>query len=796
MFKNLSPRAGWLVPLLIAGLLGCVHGAAVKPVQLSPASQALSSEAGTVAAIATEEDYFEAKLLYQALPENAPEHVRLRGKLLDYLLGPIAALDAERLRKDPSILGNEDDFERLADSFRDAIESFPPSSLWAAGGPPISERERGLLRGSAKLLMAAHSPRGNELPVATALFVLMSIDPANREWPSRLDQLFSWLDSGSQLSGGPQGPRRLASPTDVLESVAAVWPAPEVLDRLAKLLFARQDKVTNILRRPIGSGEGARGLLSELLIDTESLSNMAVSAASLYVRCGQFARAAEVAARFADKPGDDPDFRQLVQATASPQAKAADFLALARRFLPRAELLRGTSTDRIDPATAMGVLRRGLAFSSGESDMLLLAARVARLLSEPLLSLRYLDEAAAALAARKAGADVLGDLAAERMELAFLRLKMHIDPDRIAQAEREAESLRKQFAEARARYGASRFKLDEPDIDFVMAGGMVDAGQVEKAAPLLLRARRNSDASVDVTRQLANLAIKRGEPRQAIALLRQTLDFRERNAPPEDTLPYVEGQARLSFILGNAYEVTANREDARKAWAAAARGWERLMLEQIRRKNVSSSAEATFEVGRLYYLLGRREDGLRKFDEAIAQDDERDQSYLDSIAFLVQRGESDAALDIFRRALAKPGRSVSEYVKVYASLWILDLTRRSANTPDAGATAYLRGIAGRKILLRPPRAAAWYTELARYATGQLDYAALLAKADTAGKRAEAYFYEAMRRLSNGQSDEAHALWSKVMETKMMSFFEFEMASRYLRTGAPARPEAAEQKETI
>jgi tetratricopeptide (TPR) repeat protein len=220
------------------------------------------------------------------------------------------------------------------------------------------------------------------------------------------------------------------------------------------------------------------------------------------------------------------------------------------------------------------------------------------------------------------------------------------------------------------------------------------------------------------------------------------------------------------------------------------------MLEQMRRKNLSYSAEATLEVGRLYYLLGRRTEGLRKFDEAIAQDEDRDQSYLDSIAFLVQRGESEAALDIYRRALAKSTRAVSEYVKVYASMWILDLTRRSASAPDAGAMAYLRTIATRKILLRPPRAAAWYTELARYAVGQIDYATLLAKADSSGKRAEAYFYEAMRRLSNGQHQEAHALWSKVVETKMMSFFEFEMASRYLRTGAPARPEAAEKDETI
>jgi tetratricopeptide (TPR) repeat protein len=794
--SSLSRRVGPLAALVFVGLAGCAHGLTPKPVPLSAASQALTDEAVAVAPVTNEEDYIEARLLYQALPASSPEQPRLRAKLLDYLLGPIATLDAERLRKNPALLGNEDDFERLADSFHDALETFAPEEMWTPGGPRVSPGERTLLVASAKLLVAAHSPRGNELPVAMGLFVLQALDGNTPDWAARLSQLFSWLDAGAQLAAGAQGPRHLSSPNDILESVAAVWPSPPVLDQLSSLVFARQERVAGILRRPLGSGEGARGLLSELLIDTESLSNLAVAAASFYVRCGQFARASAIAGRLAEKPGDDPEFRQLVAAAAAPGAKAADYLALARRFLPRGDLFHGTSTDRLDPATALGVLRQGLGVYPTDTELLLAAARVARLVAAPLLSLRYLDEGTAALVAQKANADTIAELTAERMELAFLRLKMHIDPDRMAAAEREAESLRRQFGEARRRFGGGRIKLDDNDIDSALASGLVDAGQIDKATPLLERASRATEPSVEVTRQQANLALKRGQPQQAINLLRNALSVRERNAPAEDTLPYVEGQARLSFLLGNAHDVTAHPDDARKAWAAAARGWERLMLEQIRRKNLSSSAEATFEVGRLYYLLGRRDEGVRKFDEAIAQDEDRDQSYLDAIAFLVQRGESDAALDIFRRALARPGRGISEYVKVYASLWIVDLTQRSANAADPGALAYLRGIAGRKVALRPPRAAAWYTELARYATGQLDYAGLLAKADTPGKRAEAYFYEAMRRLSQGQSEAAHALWSKVMETKMLSFFEFEMASRYLRTGAPARPETADKSPTI
>ena len=157
------------------------------------------------------------------------------------------------------------------------------------------------------------------------------------------------------------------------------------------------------------------------------------------------------------------------------------------------------------------------------------------------------------------------------------------------------------------------------------------------------------------------------------------------------------------------------------------------------------------------------------------------------IAFLVQQGETDAALGIYHRALSRPGRAVSEYVKVYTSLWVLDLSRRTSKMSDQKADAFLRTLDRRHGDLRPRRGAAWYHLLARYAVGQLSYEKMLAAADTTGKRAEIYFYEGMRRLADGKSDDAHALWQKVIDTRMFSFFEFDMASRYLRVGAPTAP---------
>jgi tetratricopeptide (TPR) repeat protein len=382
------------------------------------------------------------------------------------------------------------------------------------------------------------------------------------------------------------------------------------------------------------------------------------------------------------------------------------------------------------------------------------------------------------------------------MELAFLRLKSRIDPDRMQPVLPNAEMLRNQLRQSQQRFGSKRLKLGEADVDLAVARGLVDAGKLEEAEPLLLRAQQEDAGDAEVTLQIANLDLKRGRPEQAARLLRKAFDTRQREAPAEETVSFVEGQSRLAYTLGVAYEMNGNMDDARKAWRSAARGWERLMIEQLRRKNLGSSAGTIFEVGRLYYLLGRREDGLRKFDEAIEQDEARDQSYIDAIAFLVQRGDAEPALDIYRRAISKSSRVVSEYVKVYASLWILDITRRRADAPDAAALSYLRALDARQIELRPPRASAWYRQLVRYALGRISYDRLLAMADTPGKRAEIFFYQAMRLLAEGKSNEAHALWSKVIDTKMASFFEYEMASRYLRVGAPTQPGTSDSGEAI
>ncbi|HUS68762.1 MAG TPA: hypothetical protein VMZ28_29705, partial [Kofleriaceae bacterium] len=121
---------------------------------------------------------------------------------------------------------------------------------------------------------------------------------------------------------------------------------------------------------------------------------------------------------------------------------------------------------------------------------------------------------------------------------------------------------------------------------------------------------------------------------------------------------------------------------------------------------------------------------------------------------------------------------VTDYLKVYCSLWIIDLARRAKQPEDPLAQAFLKSTDGTK----------WYDSLARWATGREGEAVLTARADTPARKAEWAFYRAMRAHAEGKPDDARILWKQVIDTDMMAFFEYDMAAFYLKLGAaPAQP---------
>jgi tetratricopeptide (TPR) repeat protein len=788
--STILARPAAALALLAVGLAACGH---LGPAAPAGPGQKLAGEASRIGRVAYEDDFQEARLVLQALPQGTPERRALRENLLHYLLDPVLALKPEALRHEASATESDDVTDRIFDSFHDALDLYEGGE--AAGAPAtLSTTERTLLDGAARLVVAIFSPQGADQQVTLATAVLATLEAGGAEateWNDRLDQIVKWTDEASNAADASF--KRAPGAIEALESALGDWPAAPVVTRLDRLYVDRQKAFAEALRRPVAGGsDNARRALGELLMEHgDDVQRAVLNFTVLYLRGDSVAHAAARIAKLAGDAGDDPDLRALLDAAAKPKATSADFLALARRFLPRVELLGGTSTDAADPIVAQRVLEAGLARTPGDTELLVLSAHVARALSSYFLAIRRLEEAAALLDKTTPPAtEMQARVSSELMELYFLRLRLRLDPERDPPAFGEADVVRQQFAAARQRFKNTELKLRDADIDFEVGRSYVNMGQIDRAEPAFLRARDEGEPVAEVTTELSNLALKRGDAVRAARILRDgigTIREQAEKANQPDTIGSVEGRARLERLLGEASDVAGAHDDADAAWRESLLGWERLMIEHIRRKNLTASAEATVEVGRLLYQLGRHAEALQKFDEAIEQDNDRDQSYIDTVAFLVQNGETDAAVSIYRRALARPSRAVSEYVKVYTSMWILDLTRRSSKTPDTVAETYLRTLDQRHGELRPHRGAGWYHVLARWATGKMTYEQALAAADTVGKRAEIYFYEGMRRLGDGKTDDAQQLWKKVIDTRMFSFFEFDMASRYLRLGAPTSP---------
>jgi tetratricopeptide (TPR) repeat protein len=780
--------------LLLAGTAAsCAHGRAAVPDAPGMRFQVAANHVGSVQ---YEDEMVEARLVFQALPPGSSERGPLRFKLSQYLLQPLSGLDAEHIRQEARDLGSTDVLERVFESLRDASNLYEPSDLWA--NPPTISREEGqLLARAARLVLSLFSPRGAEAQSALALAVLIAVEPGTREWSDRLDKLLSWTDEAG--FSGESGPRRALTAVDLLQSVLGDWPAPGVADRLTRLYVERQRHFSSILKKPLPGGEEARKALGDLLLaQGDEMQRSVLSIAATYLRCGRLDRAASETAPLGDKPGDEPELRALIAAAVEPTAGPDATLRLARRFLPRVDLLGGSATDSPDLMVAFRVLQIGLQRTPDHPEMLILSAEIAKLISAPFLAIRQLEEAEQLLE-RNPGTtgDLLARISAELLDLYFLRLRLALDPERASlPSSDEVNRMRQRSSDARRRFQGTEIHVKDAQIDFELARSYVNAGLIDRAEPLFLRAQgEDPEANPEITAEFANLILRRGNPQQASKILRDGLTALRTTPHSSETIGGVEGQSRLERLLGDALDIGGDRSGAEQAWRSSVAGWERLMIEHLHRKNYSRSAEATFEIGRVLYTLGRHSDGIQKFEEAIEQDTDRDQSYIDAIAFLVQNGEVDAVLDIYRRALSRPDRSVSEYVKVYASLWVLDLTRRTQKISDPTAEAFLRTLDLRHSEIRPQRGAAWYRQLAAFAIGRIDYARLLAAANTPGKRAEVYFYRAMQLLADGKSDEAHEMWRKVLETRMVSFFEFEMASRYLRTGAPTVPPASSRPST-
>lgn len=764
--------------------------------------------------IGSTEDAEAAARALDYLAENDPARAGLRREILRfYLQRTSESLDRE--------LG-DDAFE----SFSAALRLFDAREL---GRADLAAQAPGL-QSAAQRIDRAFRRRGSHEQVITALAVQMTLAPADPAPRQRLVELGRWLSGEPTTTStppsdrvlvpiGPSGPepapegqsarsrdrkrrrdktseppRAAASPAPSdpvpdhllavvrepsaallrdLEAAFRLWPAPALVTELGAL-YRREAAQPGSGNIDLGQLRGPRDLVNFSLRQRSPLNAPAFKLTRLYLRVGRPDEALAAVQRLTPRTQQDKLLVGLLQGAFKPGAAPLDAVRLA--------VTLAQNPDDLEPAlrTCEDLGRReptlivahqcttDLAIQAGRKGLALRAAEQARVqkpgergLWERVLRL-YQDRLS----------DLTIDEAPRDLNAALAFIESYVDRMRRA-FPGDAQDLGLQLALTLAEVGR----------------GDYNHGRIDQAIQSLQRSIQ-SEPSAAALEQLGLIYLKRGQGGEALSALERARALQQADRRLEPLLK-LYFKARVGRLLAEALDLQAQadkgrgadlREQALDLRQKTLKDWEQVLaVEQILPER---RAEAELERGKVLYQLGERDEALKAFQQAIdtVPEDERSrdsgQVYADSIAFLVQHGELTEAQAAYRRALGRA--RVVEYLKVYCSLWINDLALRAGQPEDPLALAYLRSVQGGK----------WYAELARWAVGKheaADDAALLQRADTVGKKAEANFYLGLARLRAGQRPQADELFKKVLASDMMAFFEYEMASNYLRRGAPVRP---------
>ncbi|HEX6838681.1 MAG TPA: tetratricopeptide repeat protein, partial [Polyangia bacterium] len=610
------------------------------------------------------------------------------------------------------------------------------------------------LRDAAVRIEQAFKKRGAHEEVLVALALEAKLAPGDTSVRDRYNEVTAWMRAGgateSEMGMTLDGRGRVI---EDLETVSRLWPSPFVVDELTRLYFERHD--AGVASDPLGLGRRPRGRGNDLraLLQAGPRPSTAYDLTRLYLRIDKPDEAvAKMSLIKTPQPGDE-QIRKLIEHWASKQATPGDAINVAG--------LLAQGHDDADVAERVCVDATARFPSAPEPH--LCAGQIAMARDQLVVAMREFE---AARQAQPTNREIWQQLA-RLWEQRLFALVSTENPD-FSQVEPALKKVEEFHAAAQKQFPGETIHPTMAGALFQVGRGYFNAGRMDKAMDYLERSVA-TEPSATALEQMGQIKLKKGDGKSAIALFERAIAV-----PKSERVEEVYWRAKIRRELADAEETAGEASAAETSRKAALADWDQ--LAQIGTLSTDGKAESGMERAKLWYQLGDRDQSIANFEAASDAAPDRGVTYADVIAFLVPRGELDEALDAYHRALGR--NEVTEYLKVYCSLWIVDLAKRAKAPADPLASSYLSSTDGGK----------WYDDLARWATGRETEQQLMARVDTPAKKAESSYYRAMRAVESGDNDTAKKLWKEVVDTDMMAFFEYDMAQMFLHMGyAPSKP---------
>jgi tetratricopeptide (TPR) repeat protein len=658
---------------------------------------------------------------YSLLEPGAKDHEAYREVLLAYLVDHMGEALTD---------GDEDE---ALDALQYAIALFAPSELrQSTANPALAKAGHRLYEVAAR--------RGAEQPALLALAVEQQFGSASTRADAlrRWAELEDWVLRNAYWAHEPV--MRHEELQESLEEIAAVFPTPFVVKRLADLYVARSDAARRTESRGLHMDTVIRGMVEF----------SGYQLIRLYLRADDLDGVAGALTRV-DTSMPVRKLADLVEEARQPARSARPLLRLAEQFLPEG---RGDIPAVFD-TQGWGIVHnlalRAVREHPGDAYAHHLLARS--------LSQRGLYDAAIVhlkitLAEREDIHEVWQQLA-DLQQRSLVHLSS-MDP---AAALERLEDLEAFHGRAVKLWRDRPIRPGLAEAYYAVAEGLYSIGRVGDAEGLLERSLE-IEAHPSALDLLGTIALKRARFKEARRRYQNLV-----SVGSDDTVSRLRWSMRARRALAEIERRRGNAEQSTEQMRLALRAVDVLLTRP--ELNDEARAETLVERGKLLFHLGETEKAMADFREAANVAPGSGTAYAGPLQFAVSYGYYDDAREIYRRALG--AKHLRDGLKLYFSLWMNELALRQGHTRDEDASQFLRDFEGK----------GWEKRLALHAQGKLDYDSLIAGARDPGERAEAHFYEALRRWRTGDPNTAKELMRKVLKTNMMSFFEYDMALAYL-----------------
>lgn len=596
----------------------------------------------------------------------------------------------------------------------------------------------------ARWVIEHGSPRGDEGRVMGAHLLLAAIGEDRDAHVSEREEIAQWGRSARASISNPI--ERYGELIQVWEQHEQIAPSPEVLDMLARLYLEQRDALRSSFG-PEGQGNLTPGEIDfrQLRLVPLLIQRAPLDVAAVFLRHGDLEGAVAHVERI-EPAGEDTQLltrltELLEQAQENNRSGAA---ALA-------ELAQGFSQAR--PSISSAICRLGVRRFPDEASFPLCLARAA-----------IAAERASEATAWYAEAVRLAPETREVHDEALRQLSELMENGIFDQDIGESRSIATSALSILEQY-EERWPTQTPDVtraQILMHLGLAEmsSGNVAEA-----RQRLRESLAIEESReahvQLGLLAERLGQGEDAATHYRAALD-----ATPPDGVEGMAGRAELTERLGDAFRRAGRERQAQRMYGQALSQWDTIL------QSVSGPRSSIGHVRRGILLshLGEHTQSNEAFAAAIEAAPTWRGPYASILAHLVV---SDPNLELAQRVLrrAQFQLQLEPEWKVYFALWVQAIAARASEEPERDVRLLLEELA---------EGSDWSNRLAAFGGRSLEYPALREHASNRGQRVEADFYQGARLLGAGDSDGARRLFERVIESGMVSFYEYAMAQDLLR----------------